>query len=101
MKINLFMFLIFWYICVLLASALITIITRKGHIKNWFDCYCDFCGLPIHPKWLANVPLFSFYYLNGKTNCCNENLIYVFLLEFSVGNIICIILGTVLKYLMQ
>jgi len=94
--IMLFLFLLFWYLCILLASGIITFIQRlqypfKYRIDN---CYCDFCGKEIRPKRFANFPIINYFWLKGKTKCCNLdiNILYP-IAEFGLGSFIFLLIG--------
>ena len=66
----------FIYVCVLRLPKNEDIVFKKS--------YCEKCGEKI--KWLYNIPLFSFLWLKGKSNCCEKkiNLDY-FVLELITG----------------
>lgn len=53
--------------------------------QNFFGrSYCDFCKKELSPKVL--IPIFSFIFSKGKTNCCNKKLnIQYPLIEFIMG----------------
>ena len=91
--------LIFWYLCIMLASGIISMIHRitlfnKYKMKfSFVNSYCDFCYKKIEPFWLANTPLFNYLYLSGKTNCCDTNISYLYpISEFSLGTLIFVLL---------
>jgi prepilin signal peptidase PulO-like enzyme (type II secretory pathway) len=92
----------FWYLCVIIASSINTIIFRmtlsqKLRQKLKFDdCFCEYCGKLIKPKRLANLPLINYFILHGYTNCCNKLIsVYHPISEFSLGTLIFIIIWMV------
>jgi len=89
-----FLLILFWYLCLIMASALITIAFRFQFPNKYKadDCYCDYCGEPIRPKRLANLPIINFILLKGKTNCCGLDLNIINpIAEFSLGTLIFLI----------
>lgn len=70
----------FWYLCIMLASGFNMLIYRltlskSDKLKFSFDnCFCEHCGKQINPKRLANLPIINYILLNGKTNCCNQQI---------------------------
>ena len=66
----------FIYVCILRLPKGEDIVFKKS--------YCERCNKKI--AWLFNIPLFSFLWLKGKSNCCHEKikLDYLFV-EFITG----------------
>ena len=93
--IMLFLIFLFWYLCIMLASGIITIIQRLQYpFKYKIDnCYCDFCGKSINPKRYANLPILNYFLLKGKTKCCKMdiNILYP-ISEFGLGGFIFLLL---------
>ena len=90
---------LFWYLCLMIASGIITIIFRITlpiEIKkkrSFDDCFCDYCGNPIRPKRLANLPVINYIWLKGITKCCNKRLSPLNpIAEFSLGTLIFLII---------
>ena len=54
----------FIYVCILRLPKGEDIVFKKS--------YCERCGKEI--KWLYNIPLFSFLWLKGKSNCCQKKI---------------------------
>lgn len=91
--------ILFWYICVMIASGLITFLFRliiPKEIKRKYiikECYCDYCGKKIRPKRYANLPILNYFWLKGKTKCCNKRLSPLNpIAEFSLGSLIFVII---------
>ena len=92
----------FWYLCIIIAGSINTIIYRISlpkHLKlklSFDDCFCEYCGKQIRPKRWANLPLINYILLNGTTNCCNQpiNILHP-ISEFSLGTLIFLIIWTV------
>ncbi|MDC1280333.1 prepilin peptidase [Pelagibacteraceae bacterium] len=66
----------FIYVCVLRLPKNEDVVFKKS--------YCEICSEEI--KWLYNIPLLSFLWLRGKSNCCQKkiNLDY-FIIELITG----------------
>ena len=66
----------FIYVCILRLPKGEDIVFKKS--------YCERCNKKI--EWLFNIPLFSFLWLKGRSNCCHEKikLDYLFV-EFITG----------------
>ena len=54
----------FIYVCILRLP--------KGEDIVFKKYYCERCNKKI--EWLFNIPLFSFLWLKGKSNCCHEKI---------------------------
>lgn len=54
----------FIYVCVLRLPKSEDIVFKKS--------YCESCKKEI--AWMYNIPLFSFLWLKGKSNCCHEKI---------------------------
>ena len=54
----------FIYVCILRLPKGEDIVFKKS--------YCERCNKKI--EWLFNIPLFSFLWLKGKSNCCHEKI---------------------------
>lgn len=92
----------FWYLCIMMASGINTIIYRialpkSDKIKFSFDdCFCEYCGNKIKPKRLANLPIINYILLKGKSNCCDStiNILHP-ISEFSLGTLIFVLIWMV------
>ena len=92
--------LLFWYLCIMMASGLIMFIYRLmipqpfRKKRTFDDCFCDYCGKPIRPKRYANLPIINYIILKGKTKCCNGILSPLNpIAEFSLGTLIFLLIA--------
>ena len=100
MIIIILMFL-FWYLCIMLASGIITILQRLQYPFTYKldNCYCDFCTKIIKPKRFANLPIINFIWLKGKTKCCKMDISILYpISEFSLGCLIFLFVGFLMGF---
>lgn len=58
--------------------------SRKFKVKNKNRSFCDYCGNQLH--WYENIPVISWIFLKGKTNCCHKSLSIQYpIVEITVG----------------
>ena len=86
----LFIFLSFiWFTMgAAVGSFLNVLIYRSISGEQWVKgrSHCDFCHQPL--SWYDNIPLLSFYMLQGKTRCCGKFLsISHPVVEFLIGSL--------------
>ena len=80
------LFLINFYIGALIGSFIYVCVLRlpKNEDIIFKNSYCENCNKKI--QWIYNVPILSFLFLKGESNCCNKkiNLNY-FIVEILTG----------------
>ncbi|QTK09087.1 prepilin peptidase [Staphylococcus haemolyticus] len=62
------------YVCSVLFSFLYHLTNTNSLNLNYLvrRSKCDYCGRKL--CWFELIPIFSFFILKGKSNCCNQKL---------------------------